>query len=722
VLLINISISSSNEIVEENELEVSALDLSRRSAIATTTTTEEVETININSDEQQQQPRRKMQINPGAASCAAANVPPCAQRAARDLLFLVDSSNSMDPNRFYGEMLDYTQLLFCAFDSADANRVGMIIFAQQIKVQIPLGQYSKDQWFALVNKVRASRTTATPACCSCCTPHAEAFQLAKTEFDQHGIKTHQRIAFVITDGTPYQNVAGPYRWSRSLNEAQYALQTVPLQANILKASGVRLFLVGVPNAQGRPPEMNYFAGIPDPAKVPQGGSSTTQCYSRVPPRVVCGVMLSPPFPIFSRPIADNLFGTSSWNLQGLIDDTLGSLCKLPPSKSPTSGPTTAKPTSAQPTLRPTTKAPTFAPSKRPSYRPSKSPTRPVLNHIDLHFVLDHSLSMTWDHEDCRAAPGADASASDDEVCWFLFLGFAQKLVDEVLKFGPDGRSMGWSGLNADKSLGLRVNILGFACKNDQQDPLVYTLGHNLDTPTKFNEAITKAKNSIPHGGTCPSEAIDRTVAEIQFTLDRPFDVVVLTTDGVFYDMPGPARAARGLQYFGVPLYALGIAIPKNGANPGGLTREEMITQREQLSALAGDTGKLFDLGSSGYNLLSSITKDLAARLPLAYTNFLQNFVLKNPYWCGYTTGPRCESMDKEIPTGKICKWDWKSKTCYAKPRCARPQSMCGTTFLGITDTCCEWDSQGGKKGKGGCVSVDNPDPVLCDNKGNNVET
>jgi von Willebrand factor type A domain len=99
-------------------------------------------------------------------------VPRCPDNDPRDLLFLVDGSNSMNKDRFFREMLDYCLSLYCAFDPLKANQAGLIVFNEEIKVYVPLAKYSPDEWFAKVELVRATKDTATPACCSCCTPTA----------------------------------------------------------------------------------------------------------------------------------------------------------------------------------------------------------------------------------------------------------------------------------------------------------------------------------------------------------------------------------------------------------------------------------------------------------------------------------------------------------------------------------------------------------------------
>ena len=91
-------------------------------------------------------------------------VDPCLDLQPRDLLFVIDASLTMDRSVFYSIMLDFTQTLYCAFDQSVANRAGMIMFARDIKVKIPLDFYSTSEWFSAVEVVRGDETN----CCSCC--------------------------------------------------------------------------------------------------------------------------------------------------------------------------------------------------------------------------------------------------------------------------------------------------------------------------------------------------------------------------------------------------------------------------------------------------------------------------------------------------------------------------------------------------------------------------
>ena len=99
--------------------------------------------------------------------CDQYQTPLCPNNRPRDLLFLVDGSNSMDPAVFYSHMLDYTLALFCALHESEPNQAGMIVFNQEIQVYIPLGKYTRQQWKAQVETVRETQYSNFPACCSC---------------------------------------------------------------------------------------------------------------------------------------------------------------------------------------------------------------------------------------------------------------------------------------------------------------------------------------------------------------------------------------------------------------------------------------------------------------------------------------------------------------------------------------------------------------------------
>jgi hypothetical protein len=338
-------------------------------------------------------------------------VPPCKELVPRDLLFMVDGSNSMNRNKFYGEMLEYCLALYCSFSPALSNQAGMIVFNKNIQVVIPLAQYSRQQWEVKVNGVRADQTQ----CCSCCTPTAEAFDRAYNEFEARG-KNVVSIAFTITDGVPSNNNAkengvdsipdlqgNPAWWWYSVQQgfdpAVYNYKIVPQRALNLKDAGHRLMLIGVPDSNGDPPDKKYF----------NGGLSGQQCVSRQGVSF-CSTYNKPPFPIVSTPVGDNSFSTKSWNVASLIALTVDAVCIVPttaPTTKPSNAPTTMP--TRQPTNKPTNAPLSKPPTKSPTNQPSHAPTFVYLDQVDVTFLIDRSKSMVWHDSSCKAT--VDASPS-----------------------------------------------------------------------------------------------------------------------------------------------------------------------------------------------------------------------------------------------------------------------------------------------------------------------
>lgn len=127
-----------------------------------------------------------------ASVCTRYNVRPCPDPIARDLLFVLDASASMDRTHFYETMLDYVQHVYCSFDRFSTNQVGLLLFAREIKVVIPLAPYSVQTWYEkgemiadfhcsatniwelAVEEVRATRNlpSTQQACCSVSGTHS----------------------------------------------------------------------------------------------------------------------------------------------------------------------------------------------------------------------------------------------------------------------------------------------------------------------------------------------------------------------------------------------------------------------------------------------------------------------------------------------------------------------------------------------------------------------
>jgi len=127
------------------------------------------------------------------------SVPVCATPVPRDVVFILDTSNSLNPTDFYNNTLNYIQSLYCAFSSAPGSQAGVVTFSQQITTRISLGPWTTTEWFSQLETIRSDPTV----CCSCCTPTAEAFALAYQMFAASG-KNAIQIAYIVTDGYPYQ--------------------------------------------------------------------------------------------------------------------------------------------------------------------------------------------------------------------------------------------------------------------------------------------------------------------------------------------------------------------------------------------------------------------------------------------------------------------------------------------------------------------------------------
>jgi hypothetical protein len=99
--------------------------------------------------------------------CSSFNITRCTSEAKpADVMYLVDASESMFPHFFYGQMLDYVLQLQCTLNETLPNRVGMLLFSNQVSKVIPLGRYTPLEFY---NRVEAVRQDPT-ACCTCCTP------------------------------------------------------------------------------------------------------------------------------------------------------------------------------------------------------------------------------------------------------------------------------------------------------------------------------------------------------------------------------------------------------------------------------------------------------------------------------------------------------------------------------------------------------------------------
>lgn len=93
----------------------------------------------------------------------------CNDKQPRDLLLVLDGSNTIAEERFFGEILDFALSVFCRFDVDAPNQLGIVVFGKHVQVRVPLAQYSRQEWEREVESLRAMRgTTDNPPCCDCC--------------------------------------------------------------------------------------------------------------------------------------------------------------------------------------------------------------------------------------------------------------------------------------------------------------------------------------------------------------------------------------------------------------------------------------------------------------------------------------------------------------------------------------------------------------------------
>lgn len=140
------------------------------------------------------QPTKLPSASPTSSVCKGkVFVPPCKDIAPRDLIFVVDASESIDRDKFYTSTLDFIQAAVCVLNVGQSNQAGLIIFNSAIRAAIPLGSYSPGEWFDQVEAIRNDPTV----CCLKGTPMAEAFDLATAQFTAFG-KAPAKVAMMIT--------------------------------------------------------------------------------------------------------------------------------------------------------------------------------------------------------------------------------------------------------------------------------------------------------------------------------------------------------------------------------------------------------------------------------------------------------------------------------------------------------------------------------------------
>ena len=169
-----------------------------------------------------------------ASSDFCFGIEPCGGN--RQVLVLLDASASMNKVAVNTKIFPFLQRLSCLFDDSGKriNQIGLITFNSQIDVAIPLAAYSFDDWIRRVDEVKSR-----DPCCSCCTPHAEAFDAALSEFERADELNDdnivaERVTLLITDGVPHQNYDTTAYGDKSMPHAFYKAFQVSNSAQALK--------------------------------------------------------------------------------------------------------------------------------------------------------------------------------------------------------------------------------------------------------------------------------------------------------------------------------------------------------------------------------------------------------------------------------------------------------------------------------------------------------
>jgi len=168
------------------------------------------------------------------------------------LLMILDVSKSIDEQRLFDVYVESMRQIYCGLNLGTDNNgetgkdaVGLLTFGYDIKVRVPVKQWSESNWLAALQDFTQGNPSTDRWGSSCCTPLAAAFDLA----DEHlhnisisrdlDVENSRVLIHVITDGFPIQN---RLRDGASYNEytqekmypSYFKLQLVPEKAKILK--------------------------------------------------------------------------------------------------------------------------------------------------------------------------------------------------------------------------------------------------------------------------------------------------------------------------------------------------------------------------------------------------------------------------------------------------------------------------------------------------------
>ena len=309
----------------------------------------------------------------------AAVIPSAAQVTPVDILFLIDASASIDQERFYSQILSYTEGVVRSV--APGSQVGLLTFNREVNETIPFKEYTQAEWDEYLDRIRERDVFEF----RCCSPFAEALEKAN-EIMKSRSKNDEKLVLLFTDGMPYQNPKDSdfpdrkyaYQGTKS-DEQEYLHTVVPEVAKGLKEGGSRLVVfahpgINVKTGEKVDPNTEYFSGS-ETILGAEGNEKVCVNLQRFKPQQFC--RRSDNFPIVSEPVNENLVSISDWaqfhnasTKLGCV--TLGGIACITETNSPTTASPTAVLTTLSPTSGPTvtTTSPTAGGTTAPSTAPS----------------------------------------------------------------------------------------------------------------------------------------------------------------------------------------------------------------------------------------------------------------------------------------------------------------------------------------------------------------
>ncbi|CAK9110787.1 Collagen alpha-5VI chain [Durusdinium trenchii] len=486
--------------------------------------------------------------------CKAWTPPTQCLEIPRDLMILVDTSDSMDPERYVFEMMEIVKAAADNLDFNSGSRVGVATFGAQENtvVRIPLTNFAdiEDFYTAVDANVRLAPL-------ECCTNHAEAFEEMQGYFRRNFIDGHDKILLVVTDGTPFQNYGfdkwqwrAP-EWKTRLNRCDYTIETVPTAAQALKDDGVRIVLAGVPNRNERAPLADFFDGALDgeqccvnadtnKASLIQGDAVWTSENFDSNADVVCRTYTD------AKVVSDgdnNVFVAENWDVASITASISNMICQAEPTVTP------------PPTMHVPTKSPTTA--NRPGREEvPPSPRNPSLEAIDVVFVVDTGALANGQADRCR-------SNGSFESCKQQMFNFANQMRKQIYAEVSKG----------DLGFALVVSDCGGA------KPIRRGWTRKF---TEMTRKIRRGRKMSLGGDKCLANGLTRaeTLLNGRTNQNRKGAVVVLTHDGTITDVSSAASKAsdiRGVD--GITTYV---------ASVGQITG----SHQSNVNSIAGDSSRV----------------------------------------------------------------------------------------------------------------------------------